>query len=106
MPKQTKICRTCGKPYVVCHTTKATDGIFHWREVACSPKCGMEYLSKISQSRQASVDEEESVTLTEEPVCETTADTFVESTDNLDAEEKEEDLNAETIPENLITEEE
>ena len=52
MPQATKECRVCGKVYTACNTTRHFDGSFHWREVACSPECGEEYLRRIMDSRE------------------------------------------------------
>lgn len=51
MPKQTKICRVCGATYEACRSVKNGDGTFNWREVACSPECGMKYLHDVMVSR-------------------------------------------------------
>lgn len=51
MPKQTKICRVCGATYEACRNAKSVDGTFNWREVACSPECGMKYLHNVMVSR-------------------------------------------------------
>lgn len=46
-----KECRVCGKGYEPCHSTKLQHGVFRWREVACSPECGVIYLRQIRESR-------------------------------------------------------
>ena len=46
----TKKCRVCGKRYEACHTPNTTN-IFRWRDVACSPECGAEYLRLITLAR-------------------------------------------------------
>lgn len=51
MPRATKECRVCGKTYTACNTNRHFDGSFHWREVACSPECGQEYLRQVIASR-------------------------------------------------------
>ena len=45
-----KNCRVCGKPYEPCKNPRF-DGTFNWKEVACSPECGKEYLRRILKSR-------------------------------------------------------
>lgn len=50
MPKATKLCRVCGKPYEACRSLKAA-GPFNWKEVACSPECGEEYLRRVIEAR-------------------------------------------------------
>lgn len=44
-------CRTCGKEFVPCRTARLQDGVFRWREVACSPECGSVYFKRILESR-------------------------------------------------------
>lgn len=51
MPKQKKICRVCGAEYEACQSVRTGSNIFNWREVACSPECGMKYLDRITASR-------------------------------------------------------
>lgn len=51
MPKQKKICRVCGAEYEACQSVRTGSSIFNWREVACSPECGMKYLDRITVSR-------------------------------------------------------
>lgn len=51
MPKQTKICRVCGATYEACNSARSGSNAFNWREVACSPECGMVYLDRITASR-------------------------------------------------------
>ena len=60
MPKQTKTCRVCGAKYEACNSVRTGGKTFNWREVACSPECGMVYLDKISASRSIVEPEEES----------------------------------------------
>lgn len=52
MPKQIKICRVCGAKYEACNSARTGNSAFNWREVACSPECGMVYLDKITASRR------------------------------------------------------
>lgn len=51
MPKQRKTCRVCGATYEACRSIKTGDGVFNWREVACSPECGEVYLRQVMTSR-------------------------------------------------------
>lgn len=51
MPKQIKTCRVCGAKYEACNSARSGNKAFNWREVACSPECGMVYLDKIAASR-------------------------------------------------------
>ena len=48
---QKKQCRVCGKDYEPCHSHAPQNGVFRWREVACSPDCGAIYLRRIQESR-------------------------------------------------------
>lgn len=51
MPKQIKTCRVCGATYEACNSARSGSNVFNWREVACSPECGMVYLERITASR-------------------------------------------------------
>ena len=51
MPEQTKICRVCGATYKACNSIRSGSKTFNWREVACSPECGMAYLDRVTTSR-------------------------------------------------------
>lgn len=44
-------CRVCGKGYEACRSAKRVDGVFRWKDVACSPDCGAIYLDLIRKSR-------------------------------------------------------
>ena len=44
-------CRVCGKLYVPCAACEQDGSAFHYREVACSYKCGAEYLRLIQEGR-------------------------------------------------------
>lgn len=46
-----KVCRVCGVSYEACNSARRGGTSFNWREVACSPECGMVYLDKITASR-------------------------------------------------------
>lgn len=54
---QKKQCRICGKDYEPCHSHTNHNGVFRWREVACSPDCGAIYLRRIQESRGLVPDE-------------------------------------------------
>lgn len=64
MPKQTKTCRVCGAKYEACNSVRTGGKTFNWREVACSPECGMVYLDKITASRSIVEPQEESFIIT------------------------------------------
>lgn len=44
-------CRVCGKEFKPCRSAKLQDGVFRWREIACSPECGTVYFERIIESR-------------------------------------------------------
>lgn len=67
MAKNIKLCRVCGKPFEACRSAKNGDGVFRWKEVACSPEHGAEYLRRINMSRGVKP-EVESVPVSVEPV--------------------------------------
>lgn len=47
-------CRVCGKMFTPCNKTSNALGAFNYREVACSPECGAEYLRRVQAARQKS----------------------------------------------------
>lgn len=51
MPKQTKVCRVCGKTYESCRSIKNGSGVFNWREMCCSPECGQTYFKRVQEAR-------------------------------------------------------
>lgn len=51
MPKQVRVCRVCGKEYTACRTPRLGEDAFNWREVACSPECGMKYFQMVEEAR-------------------------------------------------------
>lgn len=46
-----KRCRVCGKEYEACRSAFRGDGVFRWREVACSPEHGAIYLAQVNAAR-------------------------------------------------------
>ena len=52
MAKRTKICRVCGAEYPACNSAKTGSAKFNWREVACSPECGLKYLNAVNEARK------------------------------------------------------
>lgn len=44
-------CRVCDKDYEPCRNACVQDGVFRWREVACSPECGAIYLQMVMEAR-------------------------------------------------------
>lgn len=50
--KVQKPCRICGKIYSPCSDCENDKHAFHWRTVACSKECAMEYFKKIEESRK------------------------------------------------------
>lgn len=57
MANNTKTCRNCGKEFTPCKTARK-DNVFHWKELACSYECGVEYLDKVLESRGLSAPKE------------------------------------------------
>ena len=55
MAKNTAPCRVCGKEFVPCGKSSAEIGAFNYREVACSPECGQEYLRRVLAARSPKV---------------------------------------------------
>lgn len=53
-----KRCRVCGKEYEACRSAKQVDGVYRWKDVACSPECGQIYLARILESRKPVVEEQ------------------------------------------------
>ncbi len=51
MPKQTKVCRVCGKTYESCRSIKTGSNVFNWREMCCSPECGQIYFQRVQEAR-------------------------------------------------------
>lgn len=49
MSRGTFICKACGKSYVACRTPNP--GVFRWRDIACSPECASEYISRVEAAR-------------------------------------------------------
>lgn len=76
MPKEMRICKTCGKEYEACHTPNR--GVFRWRDIACSYECALKYIEAVEKARgnaeEAQPAAEEPVVaepiVTEEPVAE------------------------------------
>jgi len=52
-----KTCRVCGAEYTACNSAKTGSPVFNWREVACSPECGLKYLKAVTDARSASARE-------------------------------------------------
>lgn len=85
MPKQTKICRVCGATYESCRSINTGSSVFNWREVACSPECGMKYLQMVEKARS----KKSAVCEPEEVLSE---DTVVDGADSFDEQEVESDI--------------
>lgn len=67
--KVQKPCRICGKMYTPCADCENDKSAFHWRTIACSMKCAMEYFEKIEESRKPNGDSIEISVV--EPITET-----------------------------------
>lgn len=50
--KVQKPCKVCGKLYTPCSDCERDKTAFHWRTVACSMKCGMEYFRLVEEARK------------------------------------------------------
>ena len=68
---RTNICQVCGKEYDVCKTPYIAEGYFRWNDVACSPKCGAEYLARKMKGMQADAAMESEAVVEETPVLPT-----------------------------------
>lgn len=54
MSYNTAPCRVCGKDFIPCGKSSAEIGAFNYKEVACSPECGQEYLRRVLEGRKGS----------------------------------------------------
>lgn len=71
MANQYKICRVCGKQYEACRSRQTENSSFHWKEVACSPECGVKYLEAVMRARSPlSVEEDAIAEVVEEDIIE------------------------------------
>lgn len=52
MATRTIPCRVCGKMFTPCNKTSGALGAFNYREIACGPECGAEYLRRVQAARQ------------------------------------------------------
>ena len=59
-------CRVCGKMFTPCNKTSGALGAFNFREVACSPECGAEYLRRVQVARQKSSEAPDAVVSTDD----------------------------------------
>ena len=60
-----KNCQVCGKEYDACKSPIIAEGFFNWTEVACSPKCAIQYMANLEAKDNAEPAQEEVV----EPVA-------------------------------------
>lgn len=67
MAKRTKICRVCGAEYPACNSAKTGSAKFNWREVACSPECGLKYLNAVNEARKTNAAQEPQAVVEREP---------------------------------------
>lgn len=63
-----KKCRVCGKEYEACRNAKRVDGVYYWKDVACSPECGQVYLARILESRKRVTNDSVASSLTEDTI--------------------------------------
>lgn len=66
MSTRTIPCRVCGKMFTPCNKTSGALGAFNYREVACSPECGAEYLRRVQVVRQKSSEAPDAVVSTDD----------------------------------------
>lgn len=66
MAVHTILCRVCGKMFTPCNKTSGALGAFNYREVACSPECGAEYLRRVQVARQKSSEAPDAVVSTDD----------------------------------------
>lgn len=57
--KVQKPCKVCGKLYTPCGYCESDKQAFHWRLVACSYECGMEYFRRVEEARKPKTVEKE-----------------------------------------------
>lgn len=51
MARIKRICKNCGAEYICCNRTSENDGMFHWKDVACSLECGLKYVAEVEAER-------------------------------------------------------
>lgn len=59
-------CRVCGKMFTPCNKTSGALGAFNYREIACGPECGAEYLRRVQAARQKSSEAPDAVVSTDD----------------------------------------
>ena len=59
-------CRVCGKMFTPCNKTSGALGAFNYREIACGPECGAEYLRRVQVARQKSSEAPDAVVSTDD----------------------------------------
>lgn len=59
-------CRVCGKMFTPCNKTSGALGAFNYREIACSPECGAEYLRRVQAARQKPSDAPDAIVSTDD----------------------------------------
>lgn len=83
MANRTAPCRVCGQQFIPCAKSSKDIGAFNYMEVACSPKCGEEYLKRVLAGRKKSA-----VTKTDTEVSKVTVDTaaskVIDGTDSVE----------------------
>lgn len=67
--KVQKPCKVCGKMYTPCVDCERDKSAFHWRTVACSVECGLEFFRQVEEARKPkeAVQEKETIPTSEEP---------------------------------------
>lgn len=46
-----RVCKVCGAEYKACTATRLVEGVFRWKDVACCPEHGQEYLKRVMIAR-------------------------------------------------------
>lgn len=59
-------CRVCGKMFTPCNKTSGALGAFNYREIACGPECGAEYLRRVQAARQKPSDAPNAIASTDD----------------------------------------
>lgn len=83
MANRTAPCRVCGKQFIPCAKSSKDIGAFNYMEVACSPKCGEEYLKRVLAGRKKSAVTKTNTEVSKETVN-TAASKVIDGTDSVE----------------------
>ena len=86
------MCKECGASYEACRTP-TPNGLFRWRDVACSRECAMAYMTRVMDAREqaSGVMAQESVQAVQEAVTATQEEFVLEETEPTEEEALDED---------------